>query len=66
MDSTYERLKVVLDANCDALLSREEVTAVAIGYKYVGGVRTDQLAIVLSVRKKITGKFGPKSCAITL
>ena len=51
--ATYERLKVVFDAHSDSLLKRPEVNAVSIGYKYVGGKQTDQLAIVISVKEKI-------------
>ena len=53
MNATYERLKAVLDANRDALLGRPEVNAICIAYKRVGGVETDQLAIVISVKQKI-------------
>ena len=51
-DPMYERLKAVLYANRDALLARPYVNAVAIGYKTVGGQRTEQLAILVSVSEK--------------
>lgn len=41
------------------LLSRSGVTAVDVGYKYVGGVRTDEVAIRVMVEKK-TAKVGAK------
>ena len=51
--ATYETLKVVLDANRDALLQRPDVNAVGLGYKHIGGKETGQLAIVISVKEKI-------------
>ena len=51
--ATYERLKVVLTANRDALLNRQDVNSIAIGYKHVGGQKTDQLAMIISVSRKI-------------
>jgi hypothetical protein len=38
----------------DGLLSRPGVTAVDVGYKTVGGRKTDQWAIVVYVKKKGT------------
>ena len=52
-DPTYDRLTIVLQANRDALLHRPDVSAVAIGCKTVGGRRTDELAIIISVSRKI-------------
>src|SRR6266849_1873090 len=46
------RIRRVKESAERALLKRPGVTGVGIGYKYVGGKRTDQLAIRISVREK--------------
>jgi len=47
-----EEIRAVKDRHEDDLLKRKNVVGLGIGYKEVGGRETDQLSIVVMVRKK--------------
>ena len=53
MASELPRVKGVLQRNRDQLLDRENVVATGIGYKTVGGRKTDKMSIVCSVARKV-------------
>jgi hypothetical protein len=53
MASELPRVKGVLQRNRDQLLGRENVVATGIGYKTIGGRKTDQMSIVCSVARKM-------------
>jgi hypothetical protein len=53
MASELPRVKGVLQRNRDQLLGRENVVATGIGYKTVGGRKTDKMSIVCSVARKM-------------
>ncbi|NIS70894.1 MAG: hypothetical protein GTO12_18740 [Proteobacteria bacterium] len=45
------------------LLKRRNVVGIGIGYKEVGGQKTDQLSLVIMVKEKIPAeRLGPKDC----
>ena len=48
-----EKVRQVNAAYTDALLSKRNVVACGVGYKISGGVRTDELAVIISVTKKV-------------
>lgn len=48
----HEEIRQVKDQIADEFLSRPDITGVGVGFKEVGGVRTDQLAIVFYVKAK--------------
>ncbi len=49
---SVERIKAIKDRYRDELLRKKNVVGLGIGYKEVGGRRTDQLSLVVMVRKK--------------
>lgn len=51
--SAFERAAIVKERVKDDLLSRANVIGVGIGYKTVGGQRTDQVALVVLVTHKL-------------
>jgi hypothetical protein len=48
-----EEVRRVKTAHVDALLRKKNVVGSGVGYKEVGGVRTEELAVVVSVVKKV-------------
>jgi hypothetical protein len=49
---TLEEVRRVKAAHVDALLHKKNVVGCGVGYKEIGGVRTDELAVVVSVAEK--------------
>ncbi len=47
-----EKIKAVKDRHEDDLLEKKNVVGLGIGYKEVEGLETDQLSLVVMVRKK--------------
>jgi hypothetical protein len=54
MSSDFEAVKQVKREREDSLLALPNVTGVGIGYKRVGGEETDELAVVVSVERKLS------------
>ena len=52
MIDDIERIKAIKDRYQDELLKKKNVVGLGIGYKEVGGQKTDQLSLVVMVRKK--------------
>ena len=48
-----EKVRQVNAAYTGALLSKRNVVACGVGYKITGGVRTDELAVIISVTHKV-------------
>jgi len=48
-----EEVRRVKKASADFLLGKRNVVACAVGYKKVGGARTDELCVIVSVAKKV-------------
>jgi hypothetical protein len=56
-----EDVRRVKAAHVDLLLSKKNVVGCGVGYKEVGGVRTDELAVVVSVAEKTPREqLGPR------
>lgn len=51
-ESHYEKVKRVKDKYEDFLMSKEGVVGCSIGYKVVGGKKTEKLSIVCLVKEK--------------
>jgi hypothetical protein len=51
-EACYERVKRVKEKYEDFLLSKEGVVGCSIGYKVVGGRKTEKLSIVCLVKEK--------------
>jgi hypothetical protein len=51
-EKRIEEIRAIKDRHEDDLLQRKNVVGLGIGYKEVGGRETDQLSIVVMVRKK--------------
>jgi hypothetical protein len=49
---SLEEARRVKAAHVDALLRKKNVVGCGVGYRHVGGVRTDELAVVVSVAEK--------------
>jgi len=47
-----EEIRAVKDRHEDELLKKKNVVGLGIGYKEVGGQKTEQLSLVVMVRKK--------------
>lgn len=54
--TSYEKLKQVKDQYSDALMQKANVIGVGIGLVQRGGIRTDQLAIIVMVKQKLPRK----------
>lgn len=52
----YEKIKQVKDQYTDDLMKKANVIGVGIGLVHRGGVRTNELAIIVMVRKKLPHK----------
>ena len=52
MDEKVRKLLDIKEANENALLNKPNVIGVDVGFKYVGGKRTDEIAIRTFVKKK--------------
>ena len=50
----FERTKAVQSAHETELMSKANVVGVGIGLRHVGGARTDQVALVVMVRNKVS------------
>ncbi len=50
---TIERVRAVKSAHEADLMSRANVVGVGIGYRYRGGKRTEQVALVVMVEQKV-------------
>lgn len=48
-----EQLKTIKDIHTQTLLDKQNVIGVAIGYKYVNGVKTNELSIIADVSQKV-------------
>lgn len=53
MNDTVNNARAQLQQRCGDLLSRSNVVATGVGYKVVGGKRTDTPSIICSVEKKL-------------
>lgn len=51
-ENDYQRARSVKEAHLQELLAYPNVVGVGIGFRSVGGVRTDQVAVVVMVRSK--------------
>ncbi|HIC92673.1 MAG TPA: hypothetical protein EYP09_00275 [Anaerolineae bacterium] len=51
-EGSVERIKAIKDRYQDELLRKKNVVGLGIGYKEVGGRRTDRLSLVVMVRRK--------------
>lgn len=50
---SYEQAKAVKDAYLDSLLSKPNVVGCGIGFRQVKGERTNEIALVVMVTKKL-------------
>jgi len=50
---TFEKVKQVKAAHQHELMSKANVTGVGIGFRQQGGLRTEQLALVVMVERKL-------------
>lgn len=48
-----ERIKQIKRGHEKELLTKENVVGVAIGFKYIGGKKTNELAVIIDVVKKV-------------
>lgn len=51
--NTIQRLKQIKKKYEKELFAKENVVGVAIGFKYVGGKKTDELSVIIDVVKKV-------------
>ncbi|MFN2194750.1 MAG: hypothetical protein ACK2UW_01335 [Anaerolineales bacterium] len=51
--AAFEHAKAVKDAHLHELLSKPNVVGCGVGFRQVGGARTDQVALVVMVRSKV-------------
>ena len=51
--NTFERVKTVKDAYTAELMSKANVTGVGIGFRQQGGQRTDSMALIVMVERKL-------------
>lgn len=51
--ATYERIRAVKQAHEKALLDKANVVGVGIGLRQRGGTRTDQMVLVVMVKRKV-------------
>lgn len=51
--AAFEHAKAVKDAHLHELLSKPNVVGCGVGFRQVGGERTDQVALVVMVRSKV-------------
>jgi len=49
----YEHIKKVKDLYTESLMKKEHVVGVAIGFSERGGIRTDEMALVVMVNQKL-------------
>ncbi|HAY84170.1 MAG TPA: hypothetical protein DCY42_04370 [Chloroflexi bacterium] len=49
----YEQIKRIKDQYADQLMSKANVVGVGIGFAEHGGVRTDEMALVVMVNRKL-------------
>ena len=50
---TFERVKEIKEIHEDELMSKANVIGVGIGFRQEGGLRTDKLALVIMVERKL-------------
>jgi len=53
IQAAFEHAKAVKDAHLHELLSKPNVVGCGVGFRQVGGERTDQVALVVMVRNKV-------------
>jgi len=51
-----EQIKQIKERYKAELLARENVVAVAVGFKYIGGKRTNELSVIVDVSRKVSKK----------
>ena len=58
---TFERVKEVKKFHEDELMSKANVVGVGIGFRHEGGTRTEKLALVIMVERKLpVSQLAPK------
>jgi hypothetical protein len=51
---TFDKVKAIKKAYQDELMSKANVVGVGIGIRWKGGLRTDEMALVVMVERKVS------------